>query len=471
GHALGLGHPGEGFNGAFQLSTDFYGDEYTIMDTNFASVFFPEAVTTDIFPSTFMYLDILALQHLYGVNETATSGDDTYRFDLAENHYLTIFDTGGSDTLRVTGTRGSTEADSVIIDLKSTDTLGGRFINVGTTVTYFDENNAIVGSRKETVYLSPETVIENVVTAAGNDIIVGNDENNLIRAGSGDDIVVGDAGADTIVGGLGHDIIAGGSGDDVIWAGAGDEGNDTVSGDDGNDVIAGGGGNDTIGGGAGSDTIFGGTGNDFVAADGIDNGTPTTSDKTSNTLWAGAGNDTVAGADGSDVLGGGSGDDLLIGAAGDDTVFAGKTGEDTITGGDGNDMLFAGTENDTIDAGAGADTIFGGAGDDVVKGGDGNDSLYGGAGDDTITGGVGADSFFFGGKHGNDIVTDFNASQDVLILTNAQTDFTDLSTVQAASSETTVGGQSGLMIDTGDGSSVFLVGLSLNALTADMLIL
>jgi len=62
-----------------------------------------------------------------------------------------------------------------------------------------------------------------------------------------------------------------------------------------------------------------------------------------------------------------------------------------------------------------ADSLLGSAGDDVISGGRGNDWLEGGAGNDTLTGDAGHDTFVLRGNGGHDVVTDFNASEDIVM--------------------------------------------------------
>lgn len=65
-------------------------------------------------------------------------------------------------------------------------------------------------------------------------------------------------------------------------------------------------------------------------------------------------------------------------------------------------------------------------GDDTLRGGNGNDRLYGGGGNDILTGGTGADRFVFSlygvdnpQRHdGSDVITDFDASVDRIVLTD-----------------------------------------------------
>ncbi len=127
GHALGLEHAGDGRT---EFPDAFFGVEYTLMVPSFTSAFFPTAFVADFGPTTFSYADILALRHMYGEVDTA-SGDDTYTFDLSERYFETIFDTGGTDTIRIVG-----EGGGVNINLTPDSTaLGGSWIDVGTTVT------------------------------------------------------------------------------------------------------------------------------------------------------------------------------------------------------------------------------------------------------------------------------------------------------------------------------------------------
>ena len=95
------------------------------------------------------------------------------------------------------------------------------------------------------------------------------------------------------------------------------------------------------------------------------------------------------------------GRDLVRGYGGND-VMHGWNGADRLYGDKGNDKLWGDRGNDKLDGGAGADT------------------LIGGAGLDTLTGGTGADVFAFvtAGATNRDILTDFNAAEDVLHFDN-----------------------------------------------------
>lgn len=108
--------------------------------------------------------------------------------------------------------------------------------------------------------------------------------------------------------------------------------------------------------------------------------------------------------DGADVYAGFT--DLL----GDDLI-EGTTAEDLLMGGAGNDTLIG---YDEIDQGHSGDTLAGGAGNDVLQAGAGTDYLNGGLGNDVLTGGDGDDLFLFSPMYGDDTITDFDATVDVL---------------------------------------------------------
>lgn len=130
------------------------------------------------------------------------------------------------------------------------------------------------------------SVIENIVTGDGADIITGNALANRLMGMRGNDQIAGGDGNDNVSGGLGHDLLGGGNGNDTLDGGYG---NDTITGSTGHDLLL---------GMAGKDMLVGGTGND--------------------TLRGGIGFDTIGGGDGDDIVSGDGGADLLTGGAGAD---------------------------------------------------------------------------------------------------------------------------------------------------------
>lgn len=487
GHALGLKHSFEEEDEFPAIDSSLEGADYTVMSYT-VSARFPDTVWADLWPQTYMYADILAIQYLYGVDTETTAGADAYTFADTERYYQTIWDYAGTDTLSVTGS-----AD-VKLDLTP-----GSWSNVGTTIEYWDGSDFSYDSN--TVFIMPDTIVENATGADGDDTLIGNAVANRLVGNAGDDLITGGGGPDLLRGGLGDDVAVAGSGNDTLWAGAGDQGDDVMAGGAGNDIMGGGAGDDLlIGGGLddgdtldlvtanesaeddGNDAIFGGAGNDTLLGGGwddsvndngrYDDGEAVVTGTGNDEIWSGDGDDLIVAAAGNDVLGGGVGDDTIRGGDGNDLFYGGKDAGDTglndvLDGGGGNDVIFGGAGNDQIDGGSGADDLFSGGGADTVNGGSGNDTLWGGGGDDIFTGGSGADLFVFASGHGDDTVTDFDLTDDTLQLSNTNTDFVTVDDVIAAASN--ISGN--LVIDLGGGDTVTLEGLSVNDVSQMTLVL
>ena len=126
-----------------------------------------------------------------------------------------------------------------------------------------------------------------------------------------------------------------------------------------------------------------------------------------------------------DSLEGGTGDDTLDGGLGKDTLVFGN-GNTTVSLADDKDGIAqdTGHGSDTImtstienvTTGDGTDVIEGNVLDNILDGGGGDDTLTGGYGDDTLTGGSGQDTFVLGSAFGDDTITDFDGSSDMIDL-------------------------------------------------------
>ncbi len=154
-----------------------------------------------------------------------------------------------------------------------------------------------------------------------------------------------------------------------------------------------------------------------------------------DTLWGEGGNDRLEGGFGVDHIHGGDGSDIItdsgtdIGAA---DVLKGEAGDDLINGGMGLDLVFGGDGSDILSGGSEAKSIFGGEGDDyiraasggggVVYGNEGNDWMEGQGNMNTLTG-DNSELFFNSRVIGHDIMisgendTDFDAESgdDIMV--------------------------------------------------------
>ncbi|WP_322114167.1 DUF4214 domain-containing protein [Pseudomonas sp. KU26590] len=198
GHALGLGHAGN-YNGSATFPNNaFYQEDswkYSVM-----SYFSQDQNTYSNasfgYVATPMLADIVAIQSLYGTAVTRT-GDNTYGFnintvtDFPPGLVGTIYDSGGNDTINV-----STYAGAQTVDLRS------------------EAFSSVYGGLSN-IAIARGTVIENAITGAGADTLIGNASDNFLNGNAGNDQLSGGDGNDRLMGGAGSDMLNGGNGIDT----------------------------------------------------------------------------------------------------------------------------------------------------------------------------------------------------------------------------------------------------------------
>lgn len=219
GHALGLDHMGD-YNGNGNWSPSSYQDSIVLSvmsyfgPRNVAAQYSPEVAQADWVdalgrvhqPQTPMVNDVAAIQQMYGTPTDTRASDTRYGFrsnvdgpmaqilDFTRNPYpiLTIFDSGGTDTLDLSGW-----SDPSRIDL--------------TPGAYSSAN-----SMTNNLAIAYSAWIENAIGGAGNDVLIGNSLANRLEGGAGDDELEGREGDDLLVPGSGHDRVDGGAGTDTL---------------------------------------------------------------------------------------------------------------------------------------------------------------------------------------------------------------------------------------------------------------
>ena len=259
GHALGLGHSGL-YNSPYVYGEDnlFTNDSWQTS----AMSYFSQRSNTDLDASyaravTPMIADIIALHDLYGV-PTLREGDTVYGIGSSLGGHIgtllaeltageldgpvtfTLFDSGGTDTIDF-----STDTDDQHVVLQP-ETASDVYGLVGNLV------------------IARDTLIENYIAGAGDDIIVGNTADNVLEGSAGADDIDGDAGSDTaaytgsaaaVTVNLSDGTASGGDamGDTLtsIENLTGSAHDDTLTGDTAENVLEGGDGADTLDGGAG----------------------------------------------------------------------------------------------------------------------------------------------------------------------------------------------------------------------------
>ena len=203
GHALGLGHQGP-YNGSASYSTNaVYANDtwqYSIMsyfsETNYSGSSYRYVVTPQM-------ADIYAVGFDVRRGDVDRTGDTVYGFNsnagavfnfaaYTSAPALTIYDSGGNDTLDCSG-----YSAAQIIDLHP-----GAFSSVGGLV-----NN---------IGIALNAIIEKAIGGSGNDKLIASDTGCTLSGGGGNDTLIGGAGNDRLIGGSGVDDLTGGGGADTF---------------------------------------------------------------------------------------------------------------------------------------------------------------------------------------------------------------------------------------------------------------
>ncbi len=278
GHALGLMHIDAYLKNIKNAVITTY--KYTVMGAEFADI--KDADFAGLYPMTFMLVDILLLQYLYGPNMTTRLENNTYGFN--------------SNTGRAAYSLNSIEDKlvSCIWDAGGIDTLDFSLYTVNQVINLNEGCFSDIGGLRSNISIAYNTIIENAIGGKGDDTLIGNpfdnnliggDGNDLFYGGDGNDLFYGGSGNDVIYGELRNDVLYGGDGDDMLidYYGAnmlnGGKGNDRICvasmdrGLPGRNIIQGGEGDDEIYLGTGTHRITSGQGNDtfnFFCYEGVE---------------------------------------------------------------------------------------------------------------------------------------------------------------------------------------------------------
>jgi Ca2+-binding RTX toxin-like protein len=232
-------------------------------------------------------------------------------------------------------------------------------------VVDLSQNLVIDDGFGSTDYLSN---IENVIGTEFNDIIDG--DNN-------DNVFYGEGGIDRINFFNGRNIGYGGIGNDRFETIHTENGENHLYGDTGNDSF--------FLGDNGKNIIDGGLGNDVISYNSIYNHSDFFIDIRKGIVDKN--NDGIADDifDNIERAEGGRGNDVILG----------DQGSNNLIGHSGNDIIKGGANYDNINGRNDNDTLIGGAGNDIIRGGNGDDIISGQDGFDRLTGESGADIFVF----------------------------------------------------------------------------
>ncbi|WP_284210525.1 M10 family metallopeptidase C-terminal domain-containing protein [Proteus mirabilis] len=268
GHALGLMHINVYLKNIKNDAILTY--KYSVMAYQFADI--KDADFAGLYPMTFMLVDILLLQYLYGPNMTTRLENNTYGFN--------------SNTGRAAYSLNSIEDKlvSCIWDAGGIDTLDFSLYTVNQVINLNEGCFSDIGGLRSNISIAYNTIIENAIGGKGDDTLIGNPFDNNLIGGDGNDLFYG---------GDGNDLFYGGSGNDVIY---GEMGNDVLYGDDGDDMLI-----DYYG----ANMLNGGKGNDRICVASMDRGLP--------------GRNIILGGEGDDEIYLGTGTHRITGGQGNDT--------------------------------------------------------------------------------------------------------------------------------------------------------
>lgn len=334
--------------------------------------------------------------HLSGEGETQGSVfglghyDDIILGDLGVIHYngpseddgdpLTIDEVrttspslGGEDTIF-----GNSGSDIVFGGADNDEIHGDVFANSG------NWQSAIAGSQDWLLGDNGQLLMENEMPL----VLESTDTDT-----GGNDVIHGDDGDDLAMGGIGDDTLYGETQLDELGLMTGAAGNDSLLGDNGRvDWVL------------DSDSV---AGRSELGTFDLDGETPNkgTLDRIMTIAPTDGGSDVIFGNGGQDTIMGGTGGDRLWGDSGDGGDFGGGTGAD---GADGKDLIFgdhakvypslAASNDDFLhndffaidfaeEHAGGDDVMFGNGNDDIMLGQQGDDILFGGLGNDDLIGG------------------------------------------------------------------------------------
>lgn len=227
GHALGLKHSNDaGGPSNVAVPSDRDDIEFSVMSYRSYIGAGTGGYTYEAYgaPQTYMMLDILALQTMYGADYTAHASATVYRWSpttgemfISDNGgaflgqgipggnrvFMTVWDGGGNDTYDLSNYTNAVSIDlrpgqwSITSDAQRANLGNGHYAQ-GTVYNSYLFNN------------DPASLIENAIGGTGADVLIGNDASNVLDGGSGADRLTGGLGADTFVfkAGYGADTIS-----------------------------------------------------------------------------------------------------------------------------------------------------------------------------------------------------------------------------------------------------------------------
>jgi len=343
-------------------------------------------------------------------------------FEFVEQVYMSPLHRSESDGIIFTPIWDPTAGDDIINGVVGREDMVDYWGSANPVFVDLEAGTATVSDAGGPLSVDQLISIEGAQGSAGDDLLVGDGQNNLLAGAEGDDILVGAGGNDYLFGDRNSDQLFGNEGVDLLFGGHG------------NDILAGGAGADHLDGGdnfdlaAYDDENFGNlivslsdtsintgaaVGDVFIDIEGLllgDGNDRAYGDAEDNSIFGGAGHDFLFGGLGADFLDGGNGFDYVSFNDANYGDISASLGDQSINTNAAAGDVYVGIEG--LILGAGNDHGYGDAGDNYLYGMTGADNLYGGFGSDFLHGGAGIDYARYDDQdYGNLIVSMANAAQ------------------------------------------------------------
>ena len=224
-HAVGLKHPHDRglleqprFPGLKRTSDEFKnsGDfgqnahpwtQLSYVDKGADNGLVPDRIEVYGFLKTPGPLDIATLQWMYGINNETASGNNVYRLPTRNQEgtgWQSIWDTGGVDRIDGSRARSPVTIDLRNAELDLSENAGGHPSRVEGIFGGFTIAHDWNGRRLD--QSAGLCVIENATGGKSDDLLIGNDANNVLRGRTGNDILYAGGGrSNRSFGGRGRD--------------------------------------------------------------------------------------------------------------------------------------------------------------------------------------------------------------------------------------------------------------------------
>jgi hypothetical protein len=179
---------------------DPYNDTYTLTSSSLSRIVFGGVTFSNVENIVF----------------DAGAGSNIINVYRPANGVAVVMNTGGgNDTVRMLGLDYGSGTNLSITGGGGLDTLDYSAYTLGVYVN--------LATSQATAITGGISGFRNVIGGAGNDILIGDANDNVLTGNGGNDILVGGAGNDTLYGGDGRNLLIGGTGSDLLYGGSGDD--------------------------------------------------------------------------------------------------------------------------------------------------------------------------------------------------------------------------------------------------------